>query len=85
MVSTMCPKFKLMWAILGRKLEDILPIMDAYIKGQHITIVYTNESAQICLMSESMMHYISLEVDNPAFARPKWQTIRTCICVGVVN
>ena len=33
MVSTRWPKSKVMGALSGRNLEDILPIMDAYVQG----------------------------------------------------
>ena len=49
-----------MGAILGRHLEDILLVMDAYIRGQHITNVYINGGAQICVMSEKMMNHLGL-------------------------
>ena len=49
-----------MGAILKTNMEDILPIMDAYIKGQHITNVYIDGGALICVMSEGMMHFLSL-------------------------
>ena len=71
MVSTRCFRSKLMGAILGRNLEDILPIMDAYTKGQNITNVYIDGGSQICVMSKGMMHCLGLEVDNPALCKAK--------------
>ena len=74
-----------MRAISRRNLEDVLPIMNAYIKGQHITNVYIDGGAQICVMIEDMMHLLSLEVDNLAPFKSKIANNKKVHCVGILN
>ena len=41
-----------MGAVEAKKEEDVLPILEAYIKGQRICKVYVDGGAQVCVMSE---------------------------------
>ena len=45
-----------MGAIEAKKEEDVLLVLEAYIKGQRIHNVYVDGGAQVCVMSEQMMH-----------------------------
>ena len=56
MVSTQASK--VMGSIEAKKESDVLPILDAFIKGQRICKVYVNGGAQVCVMSEKTMHHL---------------------------
>ena len=47
---------KVMGSVEAKKDEDILPVIEAYIKGQRIQKVYVDGGAQVCVMSEKMMN-----------------------------
>ena len=59
--------------------------MDAHIKGQRISNIYIDGGAQICVMSEQMMHRLGLEVSRPAPCRAKMANNVKVRCVGIVN
>ena len=52
MVSTRTSK--VMGTIEAKKEEDVLPILEAYIKGQRICNVYVDGGAQVSVMREKM-------------------------------
>ena len=54
MVSTCTTK--VMGSVEAKKDEDVLPVIEAYIKGQRIQKVYVDGGAQVCVMSEKMMN-----------------------------
>ena len=54
MVSTHTSK--VMGVVGAKQEEDVLPILEAYIKGQRIPNVYVDGGAQVGVMSEKMMH-----------------------------
>ena len=55
--------------------KDVLPILDACIKGQRVSNVFVDGRAQMCVMSESMMHKLELEVDGPCNVRANLATM----------
>ena len=62
MVST---RMKKTLGILGtQEHEDVLLVMEVYIKGQWVSKVYRDEGAQVCVMSEKMMDQVGLEVSG---------------------
>ena len=68
-------------AVEARREEDVLPILEAYIKGQRICKVYVDGGAQVCVMSEKMMHRLGLEVQGKSeFKMANNVSIK---CVGV--
>ena len=60
MVSTRTSK--VMGAIGAKQEEDMLSVLEAYIKGQRICNVYVDGEAQVTVMSEKMMRCLGLEV-----------------------
>ncbi|MCO5601879.1 hypothetical protein L7F22_056005 [Adiantum nelumboides] len=50
MVSTQRVKTKAMGLVSGRHLQDITPVLNAYVKGQRVSNVYVDKGAQICVM-----------------------------------
>ncbi|MCO5588643.1 hypothetical protein L7F22_042600 [Adiantum nelumboides] len=47
-------------------LEDDVPVLDTQIKGQRVTSDYVDGGAQVCVISEKMMHKMRLEVSGPS-------------------
>ena len=62
---------------------DILPILEAYIKGQRIRKVYVDGGAKVCVMSEKMMHSLGLEVQGKSKFKAKMANNVSIKCVGV--
>ncbi|MCO5603881.1 hypothetical protein L7F22_058035 [Adiantum nelumboides] len=46
-------------------LEDYVPVLDTQIKGQRVSSDYVDGGAQMCVISEKMMHKLRLEVRGP--------------------
>ena len=74
---------KVMGAVRAIKEEDILPILEAYIKDQRIRKVYEDGGAQVCVMSEKMMHRLDLEVQGKSEFKAKVANNILVKCVGV--
>ena len=51
-----------MGAIEVKEEDDVLPILEAYVRGQIIFIVYVDGGAPVNVMSGKMMHHLGLEV-----------------------
>ena len=72
-----------MGAIETKPKEDVLPILKAYMKGQRIHKVYVDGGAQVFVMSEKMMHCLSLEIQWKSKAKAKMENNVSIKCVGV--
>ena len=81
MVST-CT-LRVMGFVEAKKDDDVLPILEAYIKGQRIRKVYVDGGAQVCVMSEKTMHHLGLEVHGKSEFRAKMANNVSVKCVGV--
>ena len=81
MVSTRTSK--VMGAIEARGNEDVLPILETYIKGQRIRKVYIDGGAQVCVMSEKIMHSLGLEVQGKSKFKAKMANNVSVKCVEV--
>lgn len=44
----------------------VLPVLDAWAKGQKVSRVYVDGGAQMCAMTERLMNKLKLDVDNPS-------------------
>ncbi|MCO5565088.1 hypothetical protein L7F22_018759 [Adiantum nelumboides] len=47
-------------------LKDDVPVLDTQIKGQRVSSDYVDGGAQVCVISEKMMHKLRLEVSGPS-------------------
>ena len=81
MVSTRTSK--IMGAVEAKKDEDVLPVLEAYIKGQRINKVYVDGGAQVCVMTEKMMHRLGMEVQGKSEFKAKMANNVSVKCVGV--
>ena len=74
-----------MGSVEAKKDEDVLPVVEAYIRGQRIQKVYVDGGAQVCVISEKMMHKLGLEVHGKSEFRAKMANNVSVKCVGVCN
>ena len=72
-----------MEAIGAEQEEDVLPILEAYIKGKWISNMYVDGKAQVSVMSEKMMHHLGLEVEGKSEFKAKMAKNVSVKCVGV--
>ena len=72
-----------MGAVEAKKEEDVLPILEAYIKGQRICNVYVDGGAQVSVMSKTMMHHLGLEVQGKSEFKAKMANNVLVKCIGV--
>ena len=84
LVSTRKGKSKSINIVECIKEKDVLPILDACIEGKKISNIYVDGGAKMCVMSESMMHKLELEVDGPCNVRAKLAKNVSVRCVGVI-
>ncbi|MCO5575580.1 hypothetical protein L7F22_029382 [Adiantum nelumboides] len=85
MVSTCRVKTKAMGFVSGSNLQDITPVLNAYVKGQRVSNVYVDGGAQICVMTEQTMHRLGLKVNAPAPCKAKMANNSKVKCLGVIN
>lgn len=64
---------------------DVVPIVQASIKGQEISKVYVDGGAQICSMSEKIMYKLGLEVSGPSAYKAKLANNSSVKCLGVIK
>ena len=74
---------KVMGSVEAKKDEDVLPVVEAYIRGQRIQKAYVDGGAQVCVISEKMMHKLGLEVHDKSEFRAKMANNVSVKCVGV--
>ena len=63
--------------------EDVLPVLEAYIKGQRICNVYVDGKEQVSVMSQKMMHHLGLEVQGKFEFKATMENNVSVKCVGV--
>ncbi|MCO5559375.1 hypothetical protein L7F22_012974 [Adiantum nelumboides] len=85
MVSTQRVKTKAMGLVFGRNLQDITPMLNAYVKGQRVSNVYVDGGAQICVMTEQTMQHFGLKINAPAPCKAKMANNSKVKCLGVIN
>ena len=71
-----------MGSIEAKKESDVLPVLEAFIKGQRIRKVYVDGGAQVCVMNEKMMHHLGLEVHGKSEFKAKMANNVSIKCVG---
>ena len=71
MVSTRKRKETLFSRINSHDTEGVVPMIDAQVAGQNVSKVYIDGGAQICVISEKVMHCLGLEVNEPSDFKAK--------------
>ncbi|MCO5592397.1 hypothetical protein L7F22_046400 [Adiantum nelumboides] len=84
-VSTRRVKTKAMGLVFGRNLQDITPVLNAYVMGQRVSNVYVDGGAQICVMTEQTIQRLGLKVNAPAPSKAKMANNSKVKCLGVIN
>ena len=74
---------KVMGSMEAKKDNNVLPVLEAYIKGQRIHKVYVDGGDQVCVMSEKMMHQLGLEVKGKYELKAKMAKNVLVKCFGV--
>ena len=85
MVSTRRGRAKPVSLVRAQGHEDVVPIVDAHIKGQRVSNVYVDGGAQMCVLNEKVMHRLGLKVDGPSAFKAKMANNATVRCLGVIN
>ena len=63
----------------------MVPIVNAWVKGQRVTNVYVDGGAQMCVMTKNLMHKLRLEVDTPSQSKVKLANSSSIKCVGIIH
>ena len=85
MVSTRRGKVRPVGLIKAHDQKDVVPTIEAHIKGQRISNVYVDGGAQMCVMSEKVMHRLGLEVSGPSAFKAKLANNVKVKCAGVIH
>ena len=72
-----------MGSVEAKKDDYLLPLLEAYIKGQRICNFYVDGGAKVCIMSEKMMHHLGLEAQGKSEYKAKLANNVSIKCVGV--
>ena len=67
----------------AKRVDDVLPIIEAHIRGQRVSKVYVDCGAQVCVISEKMMNQLGLEATGKSDFRAKMADNKSVKCVGV--
>ncbi|KAH7428075.1 hypothetical protein KP509_10G074400 [Ceratopteris richardii] len=83
LVSTRRAKNKEINLIRANACDDVVPTVDAYVKGKRISNVYVDGGAQMCIMTEKEMHRLGLDVTGPSAYQGKMENNSVVKCVEV--
>ena len=65
--------------------NDVVPTIDAYIKGQKISRVYVDGGAQMCVITEKLVNRLKLEITTPSRFRVSLANNSNIRCLGVIE
>ena len=74
---------KVMGSVEAKRKSNVLPVLEAYIRGQRICKVYVDGRARVCVMSEKTMHHLGLEVHGKSDFKAKMANNVLVKCEGV--
>ena len=83
MVSTRTSK--VMRVIEAKQEEDVLPVLEAYIKGQKICNVYVDGGAQICVVTHACVERLGLIISGDSRFCIHMANHQKVKCLGVVR
>ncbi|KAH7280978.1 hypothetical protein KP509_36G023700 [Ceratopteris richardii] len=85
LVSTRRAKNKELNLIRANACDDVVPTVDAYVKGRRVSNVYVDSGAQMCVMIEKKMHRLGLDVTGSSAYQAKMENNSVVKCVGVIE
>ncbi|KAH7331894.1 hypothetical protein KP509_20G056000, partial [Ceratopteris richardii] len=85
LVSTRRAKNKELNLIRSNACDDLVPTVDAYVKGRRVSNVYVDGGAQMRVMTEKTMHRLGLDVTGPSAYQAKIANNSNVKCVGVIE
>lgn len=65
--------------------EDIVPILDCYIKGRLVKKGLVDGGAQICIMTENVMHKLGLRIQEVPEIKVKMADNSKAKCLGLIK
>ena len=63
----------------------MVSIVDAWVKSQRVTNVYVDGGAQMCVMTENLMHKLRLKVDTSSQSKVKLANNSSIRHVGITQ
>ena len=71
--------------IKSKPKDDVVPIIDAWVKGKKVSRVYVDGGAQMCVMTERLMNRLKLEITTPSKYRVSLANNANINCLGVIE
>ena len=71
--------------VRSRRIKDIVPLVVSEVNGRVVQKTFVDSGAEICVMSEKLMHRLGLDVHEPAECGAKMANNVVVNCVGKIR